>query len=161
MKYILIIAIISLASCRTVKNSATVETRYDSTWLKQRDSVIEVKRLDSAAYVNMIESLSENTIIFQDTGKTIIEFYPDGNLKTVEGNLKTVRSLLSKEQNTSAYYKSRYDSLAATQNKDQGQVQKKTVTITKTKKVTVFPWYFWLLLIPAALVGYYIKKRFV
>lgn len=151
MKYIpIILLVISFASCRTVKNTQTVKTVYDSTYVKKYDSLVQVKREDSAAYVSMIESLSENTIIFQDTGRVVtkIEYYPDGSLKTVEGNLKSVTARLSKESNEKAYWKSKYDSLASTSKAEEGNVTKETMIITKTVKKTRVPLFMWLLILP-------------
>jgi hypothetical protein len=148
-----------LTSCRTVKNIETVKYVHDSTSVKQRDSVIRLYRLDSAAWNNERKSLSENQVIFRDTGSTRVEYYPDGSLKTIEGNLRSLTAKLSKEQRESSFWKSKYDSSASHKSKDSVTVRTEYVTVTKEVKRTVFPWYFFLLLLPALWVGYYIKTK--
>lgn len=160
MKLIPIYIIVLLASCRTVKNIETVREVYDSTAVKQRDSAISVYKRDSAYWASRELSTGETTIIFQDTGRVVtkIEYRPDGSIKTVEGNLKSVTARLEKEKEESGYWKSQYDSLASHKSLDSTKVNTEYVTVTKKVKITVFPWYFWLLLVVALVIGWRLNK---
>lgn len=148
-------------SCRTVKNIDTVKVVKDSSAIRAVDSLIEVKRTDSANYNAMIAALSENQIVFRDTGSTVtkIEYYPDGSVKSVQGQVKTLNTKLSKSEQVSAYWKQQYDSLASHQDTAAVQVKTEFKEVTKKVKRTVFPWYFWLLLLVAAAGGFILKKR--
>lgn len=168
MKILLILLLSSiLFSCRTIKNIETVKVVKDSTAAHQRDSVISLYKLDSSGWANHNAMVSENTIIFQDTGRIVtkIEYYPDGSLKTVEGNLKSVSAKLAKEQKESGYWKSRYDSLAIHKDSSIVQVKTEIQTVVKEVKRTSFPGWIWLVIVAAAAGGIFVgvkyKKRIV
>jgi hypothetical protein len=151
MKYLLTILIIaSLASCRTTKYVERERVVTDSTGYHKADSILQVKRQDSAAYTSMIESLSENTIIFQDTGRTIIKYRSDGSIEVIEGQLRSANLKLNRTQNEAGYWRSAYDSLSRMSTVDSVRVQREIVTVTKNKKTTVLPW--WLILIAVAVL---------
>lgn len=156
----LLIAILLLLSCRTVKHIDRVEYKSDSTAVHERDSVIRLYKLDSAGWTSLIAMLSENQVVFNDTGSTRIEYYPDGSLKTVEGKLKSVTARLSKEEKGAAYWRTLYDSAASHASKDSTTVKTEYVTEVKEVRREFIPWWVWLITIPAILIGYYIKSKF-
>lgn len=157
---ILLATLMLLLSCRTVKNIETVKYLHDSTSVKQRDSVVRLYKLDSASWSNEKSSLSENQVIFRDTGSVRIKYYPDGSVSEIEGNnLKSLTNKLSKEQKESSFWKTKYDSAASHVSKDSVTVKTEYVTVTKEVKKTFMPWWLWILLLPALLIGYYIKTK--
>lgn len=174
--YLLALLLFIQFSCKVHKEITKTEYIVDSTSIRERDSVIRVKRLDSAAYVNTLRILQESGVVFEndivppgsiyrDTMYPVnwlansIEFYPDGTLKKAEGRIKSAMSKADKSQNEAKYWKQAYDSLYKVKSKDSIRVEKESKTVDKYIKKTVFPWYFWLLLLPALLVGYYIKHK--
>lgn len=159
MGKIILIIFLFATSCRTVRNIEVLKEVYDSTAIRERDSLIRLYRSDSAGWTSLIESLSENTIIFQDTGSTRIEYRPDGSIAVVEGRLRSVNAKLSNEQRQTAYWSAKYDSLARHGSKDSIHVKTEYITVEKKTKVSVLPWWIWLLVIPGLLAGYYLKKR--
>lgn len=163
MKILLILLLSSiLISCRTIKNIETVKVVKDSTAAHQRDSMISLYKLDSSGWVNTIEMLSENTIIFQDTGRVVtkIEYYPDGSLKTVEGNLKSVSAKFASSQKEAAYWKTQYDSLATHKDSSIVQVKTEIKTVDREVKRTVFPGWIWIVIIAAAIGGIWVGVKF-
>lgn len=145
--WLLLIAITAivllLTSCTTTRYVDRVQIKTDSTAIHQRDSMIRVYKLDSAGWNSMIEMLSHNEVVFRDTGSTRIEYYPDGSIHIIEGQVKNLNSRLSKSVQESWYWKSAYDSLFHVKSKDSTTVSivYRTVTITKKKRPL---WWLWL-----------------
>jgi len=155
MRLLFLLAVtISLASCRTTKYIDRVEVHTDSTAIRERDSLAMVKRLDSAAYSNMIEMLSNNTLEFRDTGSTRVEYYPDGSVKFVEGQVKSLRSGLSKYVHSNSSYHVGYDSIRWISSKDSAQVRTEYKTVTVTKKKSFLPWWW---LVAAFIIGFALR----
>lgn len=177
-------------SCRVHKEITKTEYKTDSTAIMERDSVIRVKRLDSAAYMNTIRTLQESGVVFETEGVTplseidtnsvlykvwkenpqlnrlsyyppnSIEFYPDGTLKKAEGRIKSALSKSDKSQQEAKHWKQSYDSLYQVKSKDSVTVKKEIKTVDKYIKKTVFPWYFWLFLILAGGGGWWVHRKF-
>lgn len=155
---LLILYILLAASCHTTKYIDRVEYLADSTAVHELKEQLRAVREDSAALQERISQLSENTVIFQDTGSTRIEYYESGNIKTVEGSLRSVTSKLAYHMDREAYWHSVADLLASREVKDSVSTRVEYVTVTKTVKRTVLPW--WLLLIAAGvlIVGWRLGK---
>jgi hypothetical protein len=158
--WVLLTTSLFLLSCSSSRKISKQTTGTDSTRVHVIDSMLQIYRIDSAGWANMIEMLSENTIIFQDTGstRTVIEYYPDGNIKKVEGDLKTVTAKFNKSLSETYYWKSRYDSLAQHSSKDSVRYITQTVTVNKNTKTRVLPWWIWIVCAGVLIVGWRLGK---
>lgn len=158
MKFYLLIAVVLMASCQSTKYIDRVEYRTDSTAVHELREQLRAVREDSAALQEKISQLSENTVIFQDTGSTRIEYYPDGQLKVVEGRLRSVSSKLASEAARAVYWQTRYDSLASREVKDSVSTRVEYVTVTKTVKRSFIPFWVWLIAAGVLIVGWRMGK---
>lgn len=147
-----------LCSCTSTKYIDRVSIKTDTTAVHERDSILQVKKEDSVYYKNVIESMSNNDVQFRDTGSVKIEYRDNGSIKSIEGNVKSLNSKLLKSQTEINIWKTKYDSLAQVRTKDSIQVKTDYKTVEIKKKVTVFPWYFWLVCVAVLVVGWKLGK---
>lgn len=157
-----------LFSCRTVKNIETLKVEVDSTAIRERDSLIEVNKLTTSAYENLVRSMSESDIVFEcppcdsfqteglhpnEEGKKRIagtinnklEFYPDGTLKSAEGRIKSARSLAERNEQTAHYWQQQYDSLFQVKQRDTTTVKTNIQYVDREVKRTFIPWWIWVI----------------
>lgn len=149
---------LAFVSCTSTKYIDRVQIKTDTTAVHERDSILHVKKEDSVYYKNVIESMSNNDVIFRDTGIVKIVYRSDGSIESVEGRVKSLNSRLNKSQSETSIWKTRYDSLAQVKTKDSIQVKTDYKTVEIKKKVTVFPWYFWLICAATLIVGWRFGK---
>lgn len=159
--YLAIIALIIIlaSSCRTVKYIDRVQIQKDTSALHTIDSLLKVMREDSIGYNSLIEMLSQNQIQFRDTGSAKIVYRPDGSIESVEGQVRTLNSRLARSQAENSVWKSRFDSLAQVKRKDSVAVKTDIKTVQVERKVSVLPWWIWLISVPGLIAGYYLKKK--
>lgn len=159
---LLFIAILGLmlASCRVTRYIDRVRVESDSTAIRERDSLIAVKRSDSAAYTSLIQSLSENRVEFRDTGSVRIIYRPDGSIQEVTGQVKTLSGRLVRTQAEASYWKRLYDSTAATRSRDSIRTVERVVTVTDKKRVAFIPWWVWLLAAGCLVAGHQARPLF-
>lgn len=157
-----ILSCLLILSCRSVKEVTKTETSDDLAHLKELEEWKRKYKMDSAGWTNMIEMLSENTIIFQDTGITrevpVIKYRSDGSIEEVRGNLKSVTSRYSKSQQEAAYWKSVADSISRVKSRDSTRVKKEYYHVETKKKVTVLPWWLFLVAACVLIVGWKLGK---
>lgn len=151
-------AMVLCLSCTSTKYIDRVQIKTDSSAVHERDSILQVKKEDSVYYKNVIESMSNNDVVFRDTGSVKIEYRDNGSIKSVEGNVKSLNSKLLNSQTEISIWKTKYDSLAQVKTKDSIQVKTEFKEVTKEKKVSFLPW--WLILIAAGvlIVGWRLGK---
>lgn len=142
-----------LCSCRTTKYVTKTEYKKDSTAIYERDSLSRLIVDNQKYYQHLIETLGENNIIFRDTGRVEIVYRPDGSIESVKGEVRSLNSRLQSSQNENFYWRSKYDSLSHIKRKDSVILKTDYKTVEVKKKVTVFPWWFWLICASALIVG--------
>jgi hypothetical protein len=173
-------------SCSTSKNIGLLQVKQDSTAIHERDSILRVRKQDSAAYVNIINSMIENQVQFENdcppcdtlavdratiapSGMIIhrpqpavnkLEYYPDGTLKSAEGRIKAANNKVNVSQQEAMQWKNSYDSLMQVKSKDSTtkkiEVQEKIVTIRKS---FIPPW-VWIAMCVIAAATWLIRGRF-
>lgn len=99
--FILPIAIILLASCRSTRVIERVQVKYDSTAIRNEQALQKELQATTERYEQMLADSSGTEVVFlKDTvvmpGR--VEYYPDGRLKSVEGQLQSVKQTLKKSE---------------------------------------------------------------
>lgn len=185
-----IVSLILFQSCRTIKHVEIVKTVTDSIAVHERDSLVRVYKLDSAAWANERKIRTETGIVFETenintstagvrntviggdagyepttgTGMRFLgnklEFYPNGTLKSAQGKIKSLNINLEDWQKEAYNWKKSLDSISHLKDSLSVVKSSKSEILFKDKKVTVTPWWFWILLIPAVLIGWYIRHKF-
>lgn len=164
MKFIPVILLIVLLSCNSSRKSATTIQASDSTAYRMLDSVAQVNRVWAQEYEKLLQTKGVETIVFdtlvRDSIIDRVVFRDDGRIASAEGRIRSVtvvrdelRSENGKLKDSLQEYKRRLASDSVT-------VREVVKVQTVNKRTVVFPWYFWLLLIPAALAGWYIRTKF-
>jgi hypothetical protein len=105
-----------------------------------------------------MESLGSSDVVFRDTGSVRIEYFPDGSISVIEGQVRTLSNRLNKSQSETGIWKMKYDSLIQVKTKDSAQVKTEYQKEVITKKVSVIPWWVWPLLAGMLIIGYRFSK---
>lgn len=145
--WIIIIASIFIASCSTTKNISRNSTTSDSTNVKKIDSLIEVRRLDSIGFANLLQIFSESNIVFRDTGSVkIIYDTISGGIREIEGPVRYIKQKSEVSKQESYVWKKAYDSLVQIRRMDSANVktEEKNEDIYKKSKAG-FNWLAFLI----------------
>lgn len=177
-----------LTSCSTSKNIGMLQVKQDSTALHERDSILRVRKEDSAAYVNIINSMIENQVQFEndcppcDTADTSggmiklpnsdmyvprpkpsvnkLEYYPDGTLKSAEGRIKAANNKVNVSQQEAMQWKNSYDSLMQVKSKDSTTKKIEVQEKIVTIRKTFIPPWVWIAMCVIAAATWLIRGRF-
>jgi hypothetical protein len=140
-----------LVSCKSVRYVDRVQA--DSAAIRERDSLHLLRIRDSAAYNSLIQVLSEQNIQFRDTGSVKIIYRPDGSVKSIEGEVKSVSLKLARTQAENSVLRHTLDSVIRMKTKDSVRVETRTKTVEH--KVNILPWWW---LVAAGILGIVLGK---
>lgn len=175
MRIIIILLLVVMAfSCKTVKEVVKVETKYDSTAINENKQLRlflseEIERFEKEreAWENTgVTFFRDNVVAGTDTtGKinwttkasdppyTVHAYTPptkiifeNGKIKSVEGPIKSIDQSRYQKKSELSESKKKIDSLIKEDEKNKVELSKKQSVVVKEKKVTVTPWWIWLLL---------------
>lgn len=102
MKILLpLLTIVLFSSCRSTRIIERVQVKYDSTAIRNEQALQKELQATTERYEQMLTDSSGTEVVFlKDTvvmpGR--VEYYPDGRLKSVEGQLQSVRQTLKKSE---------------------------------------------------------------
>lgn len=109
--------------------------------------------MDNTAIVFEVDTL------YRDTGRVVtnkVIVKADGSFEA-EGRIRSLNIDKLREQSAKSYYQSKSDSLALELDKTKAELSRKETVKVVEKKVTVLPWWFWLLIIPGFALWIYEK----
>lgn len=158
-------------SCNSTKKIAETKILVDSTAIRERDSINQVRKEDSASYTSMLKSIIESQVQFENdcppcdsSGTPVkpatvnrLEYYPDGTLKAAEGRIKEGTSKVNYWQQQAMSLKSSYDSLQRVRSRDSTN---KTVSIQEkivVKEKRFIPWWVWLMLFGSVVIVWIVR----
>jgi chromosome segregation ATPase len=150
-----VILALTLLSCRSTRVVERVKIEYDSTAIRNEAKLQEELRETTARYEKMLESASGTEVVFETRTDTVtlpgrIEYYPDGRLKSVEGQLASVRQSLQESEAQRYEYS---DSIATLKSElEQAKTEVKERVQVVEKKVEYVPMWAWALLLTMAAV---------
>lgn len=152
-----ILALVLLASCRSTRVIERVQVKYDSTAIRNEQALQKELQATTERYEQMLADSSGTEVVFlKDTvvmpGR--VEYYPDGRLKSVEGQLQSVKQTLKKSETQLYEYA---DTIATLRE----QLKQATTSVRVeerivNKEVKRYPWWPMLL----ALVAGWMARRY-
>lgn len=143
------ILLLFLFSCKTVKEVTKEVVKYDSAAIKENKALrmflseeIERFEKDREAWENTGVVFDTDTIT--NTVTKII--FDNGKIKSIEGRVKSLNQSLYEKSSELLDAHSTIDSMGVELEKKEVELSKKQSVVVKEKKVTVTPWWIWLLL---------------
>lgn len=185
-----ILFIVLLASCRTTRETTTTQVNTDSIVSHVKDSMTAVHKKEIETYQKHIEELSSSGVTFvvdscperdavlqlldsagranyekallQDKIKSLTNkvTISEKGVITAEGQIKSAYFSKSLLQDELFKKELTIDSLHKVVQTDSVKFSKQISVKEKVVTRTVFPWYFWLLLLVAAVIAWVVKGRF-
>lgn len=143
-----------LQSCKTVKEITKIETKYDSTSIKENSALKRVLAEEQERFQKEKEQWESTGVIFEttpcpDSTKTMPTkiVFDNGKLKSIEGNVKSLTSDLYEKSAELWDAHRTIDSLQYALEKEQQNIKKETKVVEKYIKTKVKSFSFWVLLI--------------
>lgn len=159
-------------SCNRKAHVQTSTTEVDSSYKAKYDSSVQVNKTLSEAYESLLQANSSTDVLFECPD------CPNGNIggsgmphvvskitvdskgnKTFEGAIKSYREAASVIERKYYTLTESYDSLSnakAELEKNYSLLEKKK---DKVVKQTVFPWYFWLIVVAGVIGGFVLRHK--
>lgn len=166
--YLLMALILVIVFTRCTRKATTQrsETTTQDASKHVIDSLTEVTHTLSEAYESLLQSQTGTEVTVKDEKPPAgmphilseVTVHPDGS-KTIKGGTIIYRDNALTTQRISNLRSWIIDSMSSLHKLDTASHAVKTVEVIRTVKQTVFPWWFWLLLIPAALIGYIVRHK--
>jgi len=151
-----------LLSCKTTKEVIKIETRYDSTAIKENAALKRVLKEELERFEREKENWDSTGIVFYETlpcpdssskPQPTKIIFDNGRLRSIEGNVRSLNQTLYEKSAELIYAHSVIDSLSLELEKSQTDVSKKE-TIKYVDKVTKIktPWWLYVLIAAVSLL---------
>lgn len=138
-------------SCKTIKEVVKVETRYDSTAIRENAALKRVLSEEIERFEKEKETWEKTGIVFETDCDTVTNtvtkiVYDNGKLKSIEGRVKTLN--MDIVERTEELYDAhrQIDSLQYALEKEETNVKHHVKVLHRDVKRTVMPGWIWLLL---------------
>lgn len=161
LSIMIITMMIGCMSCgRVIKETTKTNTVVDSTAVKEKDSIIQVKESVIARLQNENRELQYSGVVFDTINnydtvcpERSVTIGADGSI-TAKGPIKSANVTKDKHQKTIADWERKYDSLYQVKSKDSTTVKTVTNTVTKYKDRGIPGWQ-WFLFAVALIAAFY------